>query len=559
MNWRKKRREETTNQNFPNVDSDQKQKGVHKKTDHPEKSRKKIVILVILLILLVGILFYVFYFKKILGNGSTSSDNGNSNVQIEMNKGNANMVSASGTTSVGIVEDQVDFDYLDTDLLIEKVYLTNNSDVSKGDKILKISDDSLTSATQELENALSEAQIAYNAQEITYKQALIEAKYDYDSAILAGQQAQDVYDATVASLQSDVDDAQSAIDDAQADIDEYTDAINNNTYDEKYGVTDLNNKYQTDLKLLNTKVSEWGLDWSKVTGSSSSTGSSANAGSASGTGSASGAGSSSASGSSSSFYLQTAQGLYQEVTEEAAEYETAKSEYDSAMTTAKYGLQKLQVQMTSLQNALTTAKNAYDEGVIEAKSTYNETVATAKIAQDTYDTAVKKAQEELDSLQSDLDDAQDNIDNFNNTIGDGYMYAPSNGTVLHVEVEAATNLNDYSKVIVYSNSDEMTVSASVDQADINELTVGESAMVTIEDYGNFSGTITAINPVSSSTSKSSITYTVTITLDGDVSSLKENLTCTVIFGMGGDSNEKTGNNTVSGNDAVSGNEETKAD
>ena len=59
-------------------------------------------------------------------------------------------------------------------------------------------------------------------------------------------------------------------------------------------------------------------------------------------------------------------------------------------------------------------------------------------------------------------------------------------------------------------------------------------MVIISDYGNYNGVIESINPVSSSDSRTSVTYTVDVALDGDVSDLSANLTATVIFGMDAD-------------------------
>jgi hypothetical protein len=50
-----------------------------------------------------------------------------------------------------------------------------------------------------------------------------------------------------------------------------------------------------------------------------------------------------------------------------------------------------------------------------------------------------------------------------------------------------------------------------------------------EDYDNYEGVITAINPNTSSSSRSSVTYTVTVELQGDVSELSQNLTATVMF------------------------------
>lgn len=88
-------------------------------------------------------------------------------------------------------------------------------------------------------------------------------------------------------------------------------------------------------------------------------------------------------------------------------------------------------------------------------------------------------------------------------------------------------------VVAYRNTEDISVTVSVSQEDINKLEVGDSAQVIIEDYGTFEGQITYLNPISNSDSRTNITYEVMVDLNGDnISSLKENLTATVIFQTG---------------------------
>ena len=102
------------------------------------------------------------------------------------------------------------------------------------------------------------------------------------------------------------------------------------------------------------------------------------------------------------------------------------------------------------------------------------------------------------------------------------------------EKEGITIDDESLHVIAYSNPEKITVSVAVSQDSIAQLSVGESAMVMISDYGNYNGVIESIDPVSSSDSRTSVTYTVEVALDGDVSDLSANLTATVIFGMDAD-------------------------
>lgn len=85
-------------------------------------------------------------------------------------------------------------------------------------------------------------------------------------------------------------------------------------------------------------------------------------------------------------------------------------------------------------------------------------------------------------------------------------------------------------IFAYSNPEQISVSVSVGQDDIAKLYVGETASVVIADHGNYSGVIETINPVALSNSRTSVSYAVTVNLQGDVSGLDANLTASVIFG-----------------------------
>lgn len=53
----------------------------------------------------------------------------------------------------------------------------------------------------------------------------------------------------------------------------------------------------------------------------------------------------------------------------------------------------------------------------------------------------------------------------------------------------------------------------------------------ISGYGNYQGTVTLINPVTQAQGHSSVTYQVTVSLEGDLSGLDSNLTAYVYFGV----------------------------
>ena len=140
------------------------------------------------------------------------------------------MIAASGVTNVGITEETFDVENLTTVLEIEEVYAASGEEVTVGDKILKLTEDSVEEARKELERALEDAELAYRTGAIEYEQDLITAEYTRNSAILTGQQAKEVYDETVASLQSAVTRAEEELQDAEDDIAEYESYVNDGSY-----------------------------------------------------------------------------------------------------------------------------------------------------------------------------------------------------------------------------------------------------------------------------------------------------------------------------------------
>ena len=149
---------------------------------------------------------------------------------------------------------------------------------------------------------------------------------------------------------------------------------------------------------------------------------------------------------------------------------------------------------------------------------------------------MEKAESDLAALKSTYEDAKENLELFESSVGDGYFYASEDGTILRTMVRADQNLTSDAVVFVYSNPKELTVTVSVDQADIAKLTVGDSAYVQSSANGGCTGVITAIDPVSSSDSRTSVTYSVTVKIttedeENENRSLSVNESVTVIFGM----------------------------
>lgn len=434
------------------------------------------------------------------------------------------MTAASGVTNVGITEETFDVENLTTNLEIEEVYAVSGEEVTAGDKILKLTEESVAEARKELERALEDAELAYRTGAIEYEQNLITAEYTRDSAILTGQQAKEVYDETVASLQSAVTRAEEELQDAEDDIAEYESYVNDGSYKSYFKVDEYQAIYDENLKALTDKMDEWGISWSQVTGGS--------AGSVQAGGTAGNVLGSSGQDSNSS-NVKTLASLYSILEQNLKDLEEAQEKYEDAVTNASFNLQTLQLKLPSLQQAVTEAKENYEIQLAQAKLTYETSLSGAERAESDYNTTVEKAESDLAALKSTYEDAKENLELFESSVGDGYFYASEDGTILRTMVRAEQALTSDAVVFVYSNPKELTVTVSVDQSDIAKLTVGDSAYVQSSAGSGYTGVITAIDPVSSSDSRTSVTYSVTvqINVEDEEDSLSANESVTVVFGM----------------------------
>lgn len=517
--------------------------------------RKKLVVTVIgvgMVLTAAGVAGTIYYRQT---QSSTTQENGGQwGHQGGMNM-NDNLVTASGTTSIGVDAVTFAIDFLeDTSLYVEEVYVSSGDEVEAGTKYLKFTDDSIEDARSELESTAREAQIAYRSGVITTQESKIEAKYTYQQTLLDAQQAQQVYEDTLASLQATLDAAEDEYTQAQDDYNEYLYKVENNTFSEDYEIETKKTAYEEAYDLYVDRVEYWeltedeldSLDSSSASMSGSSTttvSTSTTSSDSSGQGSAGGM---MMGGNASSqttareeqeakadrqWILKTVALLKERMEEAEEDYELAKEDYEDEIDGAELKLQKLLNTYESKREAYEAAQITYQKECLSAKTTYETTLAKGQTAQNDYDTQLTSLSESLEKLADAKEEAQDNLALFESLIGDGYLYTDEAGTILMSRAEAGEVLTGDDIIFAYSNPDKITVSVAVSQDSIAQLSVGESAMVMISDYGNYSGVIESINPVASSDSRTSVTYTVEVALDGDVSALSANLTATVIFGM----------------------------
>ncbi|MBO5281948.1 MAG: HlyD family efflux transporter periplasmic adaptor subunit [Lachnospiraceae bacterium] len=469
-------------------------------------SKKKAIIIILAVLVLAAIGGIAFFMLKVWNKGDPADPafrggggaiGGNPSLPEDM-------VTASGVISVEVTEESFAVENLSTALEIEEIYISSGQELEEGTRILRLSEESVAEAREELEKTLRTAELAYRAGVIEYEQKKITARYDYESAVLAGEQAREVYLETVAGLTDSVERAQEALAEAQEQIAEYQSYVNDGSYQSYFKVDEYQAIYDENLAVLKQKMEEWGVSWEQVTGGR---------------------------GGSPYSYESILASLYSVLEQNLRDLQQAQSDYEDAVANAAFELQTLELQLPSLQQAVAEAKEAYEIQAAQAELTYETALASAQRAESDYATTLEKAEADYETLLSDYEDAQENLELFESSVGDGYYYASGTGSVLRVMLQAGQELTSDRAIYMYSDTQEMSVTVSVAQTDIAKLAVGDEVYLMDTGGNGYSGKITAVNPVTASDSRTNVTYNVTVNLTGDISGLTANQSVTVIFGM----------------------------
>lgn len=477
-----------------------------------------------------------------------------------------NVISASGSTSVGMQEESFDLDYIETKLEIEEVFLSSQDEAAEGTAILKLTEESIQAARRELERKAKQAALDYRQQLLDSEEEKITAKQTLDASLARGAYASCIYEESLQEYADKISECKEQIKEAQELVDEYTASIESDYYYTYYEVAEKKEEFEKSFSSLMQLYEEWdipGLEdhYRTTTGSAGNVSSSGAAqaassdsgsgqssadsqagdmGQPSGGGQAGGMGQPSGGGQGGSVSLTSENNytkltvynmLDEEVQENEKLYDQAVEDYEAAREKAESSLVQAQSNLKLLNTQLEEAQIAYDRQQVSSRSDMENTAAESSGAQEAYESELNRIEEELSVALNEKEEAEENLQAFEDTIGDGCLYTQSAGTVMMVAVRAGSELSGEGMVLAYSNPASVTVTASVGQSDIASIKIGESAVVEISDQGTFRGTVSKINPVSQSNSKSSIYYSVTIELDGDVSKLTQNLSATVYFGM----------------------------
>ena len=189
-----------------------------------------------------------------------------------------------------------------------------------------------------------------------------------------------------------------------------------------------------------------------------------------------------------------------------------------------------------LQDSRETTKVQYEElqrkkkiFELEIQHTYDSAVIAGKLAELTY-------QQEIADWEETLAEAKQNKADLEiqkallEAITDGVISADRDGTVASISYEAEDLLDSSIPIVSYYDTDTVSITLEVPQEEIASLSVGDTAEVTLAGAGRLEGTLTekSVEP-EDGTSRTTVNYTATVSLDNSDGRLSDGLSATVTF------------------------------
>ena len=377
-------------------------------------------------------------------------------------------------------EDDDEDDETEQYLKIEEAYVVVGQKVAAKDAIYKITQESIDDIRRKLEANVTDLEIALSEAKLSYNLDVLNAQYDYKKTLTKLNSASGTYNNEVAQANDEVAQLYATIDarnleiiSLQAELDEILESDDYETIIEDY-------------EELKSTVEAIGTDNVLV-------------------------------------YIP-----YE------TKYLAAKTKYDNLMNQ----IDQLETGIiTSTETVLDTLEELNDVQArlslenMEATQDYETTSLDGQLAKSEYEHSIGALEETVNTAQTELEDASEQLADFEEFVGDGIVYADSDGLIMSMEYEADDYLITTGSLFTYTTEDALTLTVDVSQEDISDIGVGDSVSILFTAYPDtaYTGEVSSVTTTATSDTATTISYPVTIHILGDTSKLYDGMTGDVTF------------------------------
>lgn len=376
-------------------------------------------------------------------------------------------------------DDEDDEDEETRYLKVEEVYVKQGQRVKEGDAVLKLTERSVRSVRRFLESETADAQIALEELQNTYEIQQVEAENTYRKSMV---------DAEWSEIQYAVDTAQ-----IQAEIAELTDKAAVLAQEIAQIEKDLENGWDdyADLKEEYEKYARRYEEWDK-----------------------------------DNLYTYVPLRTQYLAAKEAYEKETENRQEQRRQ------IEEKQEELLENEEELARQQEKVPYREMEARQTYETAGLDGSAAPDIYVWSLQSLERQIESAEQELDELKEKAADFNVFAGeDGIVRAESDGLVTQVYYEEGDTLEEESALIAYVKEDDYVISIDILEEDIPYVEMGDEVTIVFTAYPDetYTGRVEEIVSTETSQDAATVSYPVTVRIEGDTEALYGGMTGDVTF------------------------------
>lgn len=215
---------------------------------------------------------------------------------------------------------------------------------------------------------------------------------------------------------------------------------------------------------------------------------------------------------------------------EAQEIQSTVSTLEQKVEQLENSVSQCEENIESTKQALAQAKRNLAQGLLSAENTYELRLLAYENAQETYDITLAYLEEDLLAQEEVYAEASEKWEEYASHIVGNEVQAKYNGIITSVDLAAGDSLTTGATVVTLYNTDDVTMTVSVEEDDMTAIAIGGAANISFTAYPEaiYEATVTDIAD-GETDSSGTTTYDVTVTLQGDVSGLFHGMTGEITF------------------------------
>lgn len=366
-------------------------------------------------------------------------------------------------------------------LEVADVRIAVGQEIREGDLIYTLTTESVDEIRGTLSEDIDDAKADYEALEVEQEESRTQAQQGYDTYVTNGKYAQLIYQNALKTYQDALEEAVENVDDQQ------------NAYNEKLlEFADLQEEYAKTLELVRE---------------------------------AQGAVSENYEGRHENAYYYTVYLNTRDTAQKLAD------QFEEELESTNEVLEQLSLDIQTAVRTMNQCQLDYEKAKLELGQTQDIDIYYAGKASEWYSIQTASLDNELSSAKNRYDAAVEKLAAFDSSVQDNGIVSEYSGVVTEVLLSEGDTLSGGSGLVVLNDQETVTMDVSLGEDDYNAVDRDGTVNIVFTAYPDemYSGRITEVSDAEYDSSSGAVYYTVSVTVQGDVSGLYEGMTGDVTF------------------------------